>query len=144
MARHAGRNARVAITAADPRRCGGHAEREGINAPPKRQAISHCLHIGEIGRQCPFCRNPRRSIMGYLDLISHLDTTDSGNGSGYDKNDLNDKTSYTCSCGRRLALAESKEVGKCARCQSEGEFIRTLAPMRTRRERTFQTMAAPA
>ena len=82
--------------------------------------------------------------MGYLELISHLDTTDSGNGSGYDKNDLNDKTSYTCSCGRRLALAESKEVGKCARCQSEAEFIGTLARMRIRRERTRQVVAARA
>ena len=82
--------------------------------------------------------------MGYLELISHLDTTESGNESAHGKNDLNDKTSDTCSCGRRLTLAESKEIGKCTRCQSEAEFIGTLARMRIRRERTRQVVAARA
>ena len=73
--------------------------------------------------------------MGYLDLISHLDTTNSENGSEYDKNDLNDKAPEVLPpCEHPLYLTESKALGRCLRCQTEAEFIDTLARLRLGRE----------
>jgi hypothetical protein len=73
--------------------------------------------------------------MGYLDLISHLDTMDAENASAYDQNDPNDKTPDTRPpCEHPLYLAESKAIGRCIRCQSEAEFVDTLARLRLGRE----------
>ena len=74
--------------------------------------------------------------MSYLDLISHLDTRDSKNASAYDQNDPNDQTlDDRPPCEHPLHLAESKAIGRCICCQSEAEFVDTLARLRLRRER---------
>ena len=83
--------------------------------------------------------------MGYLDLISHLDTTNSENGSEYDKNDLNDKAPEVLPpCEHPLYLTESKALGRCLRCQTEAEFIDTLTRLHIRRERTQAAVTARA
>ena len=75
--------------------------------------------------------------MSYLDLISDLEITDSENGSGYDQNDRNGQTlDDRPPCEHPLHLAESKAIGRCICCQSEAEFVDTLARLRLRRERT--------
>jgi hypothetical protein len=51
-------------------------------------------------------------------------------------------TSDTCACGRRLALPESKTIGRCIRCQSEAEFVETLARLRAYRDRTRAAVTA--
>jgi hypothetical protein len=55
----------------------------------------------------------------------------------------NVQTPTTCSeCGRPLCLPESQALGRCIRCQSDGEFMDTLARLAIRRERTAQAVAA--
>jgi hypothetical protein len=83
--------------------------------------------------------------MGYLDLISHLGTTNSENGSEYDKNDLNDKTPEVLPPREHpLYLTESKALGRCVRCQTKAQFIDTLTRLRIRRERTQAAVTARA
>ncbi len=49
----------------------------------------------------------------------------------------------TCSkCGRRLYLPESQAIGRCIRCQSEAEFVDTLARIKIHHERTRRAVAA--
>ncbi len=73
--------------------------------------------------------------MDYLDLISDLDATDSGNVQECEKSE---KTP----CEHPLHLPESKAIGRCIRCQSEEQFVDTLAKMRIRRERTARAVDA--
>ncbi len=55
----------------------------------------------------------------------------------------NVQTPTTCSeCGRRLCLHESQALGRCIRCQSEPEFVETLARINIRRARTTRAVAA--
>jgi hypothetical protein len=78
-------------------------------------------------------------VMSYLDLISGLDTPDSEPATDATKS----RTS--CSeCGRRLYLPESQAIGRCIRagCQSEAEFVDTLARIKIHHERTQRAVAA--
>ncbi len=75
--------------------------------------------------------------MDYLDLISDLDNADS------EPEPQAAKASDTCSaCGRRLSLPESQAIGRCLRCQSESEFVDTLARLKIHHERTKRAVAA--
>ena len=81
--------------------------------------------------------------MNYLELISGEDTPDSETTQEYDKNDRNDKTSEPRpGCVHPLTLPESQALGRCMRCQSEAEFVETLAQLRLRRERTHAAVTA--
>lgn len=54
----------------------------------------------------------------------------------------NVKTHPCSECGRRLCLPESQAIGRCIRCQSEAEFVDTLARINIRRARTARAVAA--